>query len=59
MLQNENNYISVNNFMSIPKIPYQIVVHLLENKSNEYIKLHQVRFNHYANPLFKLDLRKF
>ena len=35
MLQNENNYISVNNFMSIPKIPYQIFVHLLENQSNE------------------------
>ena len=35
MLQNENNYISVNNFMSIPKIPYQIFVHLLANQSNE------------------------
>ena len=39
MLQNENNYISVNNFMSIPKIPYQIFVHLLENQSNECERL--------------------
>ena len=35
MLQNENNYISVNNFMSITKIPYQIFFLLLENQTND------------------------
>lgn len=35
MLKNDNNYLSMNNFMSVPKIPYKIFEHLLQNNSEE------------------------
>lgn len=35
MLQNENDYLSVNNFKVIPKIPYKVFEYLLESNSQE------------------------